>query len=57
MLKEQRKVPKDAKWIGYRAHDFILCGEQGEKKYVNFNREQRPPSRLSRTIILRQRIE
>ena len=30
-LKTKRKVPKDAKWIGYRAHDFIpVWGTRGE---------------------------
>lgn len=30
-LKTKRKVPKDAKWIGYRAHDFIpVWGPRGE---------------------------
>lgn len=30
-LKTKRKVPKDAKWIGFRAHDFVpVWGERGE---------------------------
>ena len=30
-LKTKRKVPKDAEWVGFRAHDFVpVWGERGE---------------------------